>query len=451
MIYPYIPHTDEDRKQMLDAIGMDSFDDLYKDLSEDLLLGESVPISQGRTEDEVMRMITSIAQRNVKGIPFLGCGCYDHIIPSTVEAIASLPSFVTAYTPYQAELSQGILQAIYEFQSMVCEITGMDVSNASLYDGANAIVEAASTSLSAKRRSTTILVSPTIHPFSLQVLHTWAMGTNRTIALLPEKNGLCDFSCLEEYLNDDVGALIVQTPNRYGFLEDYTAIADLVHAKGALFTISSDLLSLGMQKSPAEWGADIAVGDTQSLGLPLAFGGPACGYMAVTKELMRKIPGRIVGASVDKEGRRGYTLTLQAREQHIKREHATSNVCSNQALSALMTTVHLSSLGWSGMEEATRQSYVKAHYLAYHLAQLPGLSLLWDSPFWCEFPLVFSDQKKMRKFIQELRNEGIFAGVRLGALTRDSKDEMVLLVAVTEKRSREELESYLAAARRVMN
>jgi glycine dehydrogenase subunit 1 len=451
MIYPYIPHTDEDREQMLEAIGMDSFEDLYKDLSEDLLLDESVPISQGRTEDEVIRMITSIAQRNMKGIPFLGCGCYDHIIPSTVQAIASLPSFVTAYTPYQAELSQGILQSIYEFQSMVCEITGMDVSNASLYDGANAMVEAASTSMSSKRRASTILVSPTIHPFSLQVLHTWAMGTSRTITLLPEKNGLCDFSSLGEYMTDDVCSLIVQTPNRYGFLEDYTSVADLVHAKGALFAISSDLLSLGLQKSPAEWGADIAVGDTQSLGLPLAYGGPACGYMAVTKALMRKIPGRIVGSSVDAQGRKGYLLTLQAREQHIKREHATSNVCSNQALSALMTTVHLSSLGWSGMEEAAKQSYVKAHYLASNLAQLPGISIPWDSPFWCEFPLVFSDAKKMRKFIQELRNEGIFAGVRLAALTRDSKDELILLVAVTEKRSREELELYLAAARRVLN
>lgn len=450
MVYPYIPHTDEDRKKMLDAIGVASIEELYEGLTEELMLSDSVPISHGRSEDEVLRMITSIAQRNSKGIPFLGCGCYDHLIPSTVQALANLPSFVTAYTPYQAEMSQGLLQAIYEFQSMICEITGMDVSNASLYDGANAASEAASLMIHAKRKATTVLVSSTIHPFALQVLTTWATGAGHRIRLVSEHLGVADFSQLDAEITDDVAGLIVQSPNRYGFLEDYSGIAQRLHERDCLFAISSDLLSLAMQKSPAEWDADIAVGDTQALGIPLGFGGPSCGYMAVTKALMRKIPGRIVGATVDAQGRKGYTLTLQAREQHIKREHATSNVCSNQALAALMTTIHLSSLGWGGMVEAAQQSYVKAHYLAYHLAQLPGISLIWDSPFWCEFPLVFSDAKRMRKFLQELRNEDIFAGVRLSSLTRKPQDELVLLVAVTEKRSREELELYLAAARRVM-
>ncbi|MDT4761379.1 aminomethyl-transferring glycine dehydrogenase subunit GcvPA [Sphaerochaeta sp. PS] len=450
MVYPYIPHTDEDRRRMLEAIGVSSIEELYSSLTEDLLLSDSVPISHGRTEDEVLRMITAIAQRNSTGIPFLGCGCYDHLVPSTVQTLASLPSFVTAYTPYQAEMSQGLLQVIYEFQSMICEITGMDISNASLYDGANAAAEAATIMISHKRKSSAVLVSSTIHPFTLQVLNTWALGTGHEIRLIPERQGVTDLKKLDDLLQEEVAGLIVQTPNRYGLLEDFSGIADTLHAKGCLLAISSDLLSLAMQKSPAEWGADIAVGDTQALGLPLAFGGPSCGYMAVSTALMRKIPGRIVGATVDKQGRRGYTLTLQAREQHIKREKASSNVCSNQALAALMTTIHLSSLGWGGMVEAAKQSYVKAHYLAYHLAQLPGMTLVWDVPFWCEFPLVFSDAKKMRKFLQELRNEGIFAGVRLSGLTRQVKDELVLLVAVTEKRSREELELYLAAARRVM-
>lgn len=450
MVYPYIPHTDEDRKRMLEAIGVGSIEELYSSLTEDLLLSDSVPISHGRTEDEVLRMITAIAQRNNNGIPFLGCGCYDHLVPSTVQTLASLPSFVTAYTPYQAEMSQGLLQVIYEFQSMICEITGMDVSNASLYDGANAAAEAATIMIGSKRKSRTVLVSATIHPFVLQVLQTWALGTSHEICIVAERQGVADLRDLESMLTDEVAGLIVQTPNRYGLLEDYSGIAETLHAKGCLLAISSDILSLAMQKSPFEWGSDIAIGDTQALGLPLAFGGPSCGYMAVTKDLMRKIPGRIVGATVDHQGRRGYTLTLQAREQHIKREKASSNVCSNQALAALMTTIHLSSLGWSGMVEAAKQSYVKAHYLAYHLAQLPGMTLVWDVPFWCEFPLRFSDAKKMRKFLQELRNEGIFAGVRLSGLTREAKDELVLLVAVTEKRSREELELYLAAARRVM-
>jgi len=450
MVYPYIPHTDEDRKHMLKAIGVDSMDQLFDGLGEDLLLADSVPISHGRTEDEVQRMIDSIALRNVRGIPFLGCGCYDHIIPATVKALSSLPSFVTAYTPYQAEMSQGLLQAIYEFQSMVCEITGLDVANASLYDGANAAAEAASLMIGTKRKATAVLVSETLHPFTLQVLQTWAKGTDHEIRLVGEKDGVVDLSDLSSLLDESCAGLIVQSPNRYGLLEDYTDVASLLHEKGCLFAVSSDPLSLAIQKSPAEWDADIAVGDTQSLGLSLAFGGPSCGYMAVKEALLRKIPGRIVGATVDNKGRKGYTLTLQAREQHIKRERATSNVCSNQALAALMTTIHLSSLGWGGMVEAANQSYAKSHYLAYHLAQLPGITLIWDKPFWCEFPLVFSDAKRMRKFLQELRNEGIFAGVRLSALTRQAKDELVLLVAVTEKRSREELEMYLAAARRVM-
>lgn len=450
MIYPYIPHTDADRHAMLKAIGVESIDELFSGLGADLLLEDSIPISHGRTEDEVQRMIDSIAQRNVRGIPFLGCGCYDHITPATVKALSSLPSFVTAYTPYQPEMSQGLLQAIYEFQSMVCEITGLDVANASLYDGATAAVEAAGLMLAAKRKSSIVLVSETIHPFALKVLNTWALGTEYTITLVPQREGTVDLDTLSTLIGEEVAGLIVQTPNRYGLLEDYTGVADLLHANGSLLAISADPLSLAIQRSPAEWGADIAIGDTQALGLPLSFGGPSCGYMAVEKAHLRRIPGRVVGATVDKEGRRGYTLTFQAREQHIKRERATSNICSNQALAALMTTIHLSSLGWGGMVEAAQQSYAKAHYLAYHLAQLPGVTLVWDKPFWCEFPLVFSDAKRMRKFLQELRNEGIFAGVRLSSLTRKSSDELVLLVAVTEKRSREELELYLAAARRVL-
>jgi glycine dehydrogenase subunit 1 len=450
MIYPYIPHTDADRRMMLEAIGVESIDELFSDLGADLQLEDSVPISHGRTEDEVQRMIDSIAQRNIRGIPFLGCGCYDHIIPATVKALSSLPSFVTTYTPYQAEMSQGLLQAIYEFQSMICEITGLDVANASLYDGANAAAEAASLMIEAKKQSSVVLVSETIHPFALKVLETWAHGTEYSIKLVPEREGIADFDQFQSLLDSQVAGLIVQSPNRYGLLEDYTSIADLLHANGSLLAISADPLSLAIQRSPAEWGADIAIGDTQALGLPLAFGGPSCGYMAVTKALLRMIPGRVVGATVDKEGRRGYTLTLQTREQHIKRERATSNICSNQSLAALMTTIHLSSLGWGGMVEAAQQSYAKAHYLAYHLAQLPGVTIIWDKPFWCEFPLVFNDAKRMRKFLQELRNEGIFAGVRLSSMTRKSSDDLVLLVAVTEKRSREELELYLAAARRVL-
>lgn len=448
MIYPYIPHTDEDRAEMLKALGLSSIDQLFEVVGEDLLLEDSVPIAHRRTEDEVQRMIDSIAQRNIRGIPFLGGGSYDHIVPSTVKALSSLPSFVTAYTPYQAEMSQGLLQAIFEFQSMICEITSMDIANASLYDGSHAAVEAALLMVNAKRGAKRVLVSETIHPFTLKALKTWALGTEYEIVLIEEQDGIANLTDLE--IGDDVGGLIVQSPNRYGFIEDYTDVAETLHAHKALFAISCDPLSLAIQKTPGQWGADIALGDTQSLGLSLAFGGPTCGYMAVKQPLLRRIPGRLVGMTSDSEGRRGFTLTLQAREQHIKRERATSNICSNQALAALMTTIHLSSLGWAGMVEAAEQSYAKAHYLAHHLSQLPGLVVLNAHPFWCEFPVVFNDAKRMRKFLQELRNEGIFAGVRLSALTRKVEDELVLLVAVTEKRSREELEMYIAAAQRVM-
>ena len=448
MIYPYIPHTDEDRADMLKALGLSSIDQLFEVVGEDLLLEDSVPIAHRRTEDEVQRMIDSIAQRNIRGIPVLGGGSYDHIVPSTVKALSSLPSFVTAYTPYQAEMSQGLLQAIFEFQSMICEITSMDIANASLYDGSHAAVEAALLMVNAKRGAKKVLVSETIHPFTFKALKTWALGTEYEIVLIEEQDGIANLTDLE--IGDDVGGLIVQSPNRYGFIEDYTDVAETLHAHKALFAISCDPLSLAIQKTPGQWGADIALGDTQSLGLSLAFGGPTCGYMAVKQPLLRRIPGRLVGMTSDSEGRRGFTLTLQAREQHIKRERATSNICSNQALAALMTTIHLSSLGWAGMVEAAEQSYAKAHYLAHHLSQLPGIVVLNAHPFWCEFPVVFNDAKRMRKFLQELRNEGIFAGVRLSALTRKVEDELVLLVAVTEKRSREELEMYIAAAQRVM-
>ena len=448
MIHPYIPHTDEDRARMLEALGLSSIDRLFEVVGEELLLEDPVPIAHGRTEEEVRRMIDSIARRNIRGIPFLGGGSYDRIIPSTVQALSSLPSFVTAYTPYQAEMSQGLLQAIFEFQSMVCEITSMDIANASLYDGSHAIVEAALLMVNAKRGAKRVLVSATIHPFALEALQTWVLGAGYELEMIPEKDGVADLAGLD--IADDVGGLIVQSPNRYGFIEDYDGIAELLHEHKALLAISADPLSLAIQRTPGQWGADIAVGDTQSLGLGLAFGGPACGYMAVKRPLLRRIPGRLVGMTTDGEGRRGFTLTLQAREQHIKRERATSNICSNQALAALMTTIHLSSLGWSGMVEAAGQSYAKAHYLAHHLGRIPGLEVPDAHPFWCEFPLVFQDANHLETFLRELRNEGIFAGVRLSALTRKDTDESVLLVAVTEKRSREELDLYIRTARRVM-
>jgi glycine dehydrogenase subunit 1 len=437
MVYPYIPHTDEDRKAMLDAIGAGSIEELYRDVGEDILLSDSVPISQGRSEDEVIRMLQSIGERNQRGVPFLGAGCYDHIIPATVDAISHLPSFLTANAPSQEEISQGLLQVFFEFQSMICQITGMDASNASTYDAANALTQAAGICLAARKGRHTLLVSPTIHPFALSVLRTWASHTDHVLVMLPQADGLCDLSSLESALSDDVAGVLVQSPNRYGFLEDYTSVAETMHKAGALLCVSSDPMSVGLQKSQREWGADIAVGDTQPFGLPMSFGGPSCGYLAVTKPLSAFLPGVVVGQTKDERGKRAFVL-------------ASHTNADTNSLAALRTTVYLSLVGWQGVKDAAWQCYVKSHYLQSNLAELGGVELAWDHPFWCEFPLRFHDAKRMRKYIQELRNEGLFAGVRLQALTHQPEDELVLLVSVTEKRSREEMETYLAAARRVL-
>jgi len=447
---PYIPHTDEDRRRMLQAIGVESMEELFSDIPADIKPRTGLPLAGALSEEEVLRNLKALANRNYRGVCFLGAGSYDRLIPATVKALGALPAFVTAYTPYQPEISQGLLQAIFEYQTIVCELTGMEVSNASLYDGHSAAAEAAALCLGYKRKSSVVLVSSTLHPFTLQVLDTWAMGTGFTLERIPEKASLCDLSQLSARLRPEVAGVLLQSPNRYGFIEDYTGIATLVHAQNSLLAISSDPLSLALQKTPGEWEADIAIGDTQPLGLPCAFGGPGCGYMAVQKDLMRRIPGRIVGQTVDSKGQRAFVLTLQAREQHIKRERATSNICSNQALAALTTCIHVSLVGWSGMVEAARQSQDKAHYLAEGLAGLPGIQLPADTPFWCEFPIGFAKKETMERLLSALKKAGILGGVRLGALTGESRDEAVLLVAVTEKRTREELDAYIAVARRVL-
>lgn len=447
---PYIPHTDTDRQRMLQAIGVSSIDELFRDIPSDIALAKGLPLDGPKTEVEVLRILRKLAGMNRVGVSFLGAGSYDRIIPSAVKSLSSLPSFVTSYTPYQPEISQGLLQAIFEFQTMVCELTGMDAANASLYDGHTAAVEAASLMIGAKRRSHVVLVSETVHPFTLEVLRTWASGTGYSFRLLGEKEGVSDISSIPSLLDGSVAGLIAQSPNRYGYVEDFGGVADVMHANGSLFTISSDPLSLALQRSQAEWDADIAIGDTQPLGLPPAFGGPSCGYMAVREPLMRKLPGRIVGQTADINGKRAFTLTLQAREQHIRRERATSNICSNQALAALTTTIHLSLIGWSGFAEAARQSRDKAHYLARELTGLPHLSFTAPAPFWCEFPLRFDTPERMELLLSGLSGHGIHGGVRLGPLTGKASDSGTLLVAVTEKRTRDELDTYAAIARRIL-
>ncbi len=447
---PYISNTNEDRASMLKAIGVESVDDLFEDLPQSVKLKDSVPISEGMSEYEVIEYIKALANKNTKGISFLGEGCYDHIIPAVVQAISSLPSFVTAYTPYQPEISQGVLQSIYEYQSMICSLTGMDVSNASLYDGASAAAEAAALGISNRRKSNEIVLSSTMHPFAISCVQTWARGRGHVVHVVSEKDGVLDLEKVKEVLNPATAIMIAQTPNKYGIIEDYTGLADIVHEAGALLAISSDPISLALQKSQAEWGADVAIGDTQPLGIPMGFGGPYCGYLAAKQSLMRKIPGRIVGKTVDTHGDTCYVLTLQAREQHIKRERATSNICSNEALMALTSAVHLSVLGWKGLNDVADYCYAKSHYLASELVKLDGVSLAYDKPFWCEFALKFQDPTKIDGFMKALLKEGIFAGVKLSEITRNSNDDGLLVVAVTEKRTKQQMDCYLDAARRFL-
>lgn len=440
----FIPNTEDDKQRMLKAIGVSSVDDLLDSIPESVQLKGFLNLNEKKSEEEVVRFINGLSEKNIKGVSFLGAGSYDHIIPSAVKAITSLPSFVTAYTPYQPEISQGVLESIYEYQTMICQLTGMDVSNASLYDGASAAAEAAALAISSRRKSNEIVLSDTLHPFAINCVQTWAKGRGHIVHIVNLKD-------VKSVLNEQTAVVIAQTPNRYGIFEDLTGLADAVHEDGALLAISSDPMSLALGKSQREWGADIAIGDTQVLGIPVSFGGPYCGYMAVTSDLMRKIPGRIVGKTVDKNGDTAYVLTLQAREQHIRRERATSNICSNEALMALTSAVYLSTVGWNGLKEAAWQSYIKAHYLAEHLTEIDGIEFTFpDKPFWCEFALSFKDFKARDNFVEQLKEEGIFAGVRLCALTGCQKDSNVLLVAVTEKRTACEIDKYIEIAGRVM-
>lgn len=447
---PYITHTSEDQKLMLKAIGVESIDELFECIPDKVLLKEPVQVGQWMSEHEVVEHIGALAERNVKGVSFLGAGSYDHIIPAAVKAITALPSFVTAYTPYQPEISQGVLQGIFEYQSMICSLTGMDVSNASLYDGASAAAEAAALGISNRRKSNEIVVSSTMHPFAISCVETWAKGRGHVVNVVPEKDGQTDLCAVNDVLNPATAIVIVQSPNKYGIIEDYTGLADKVHDAGALLAIEADPLSLALQKSQAEWGADIAIGDTQVFGIPMGFGGPYCGYMAVKQPLIRKIPGRIVGRTVDTRGDTCYVLTLQAREQHIKRERATSNICSNEALMALTSAVHLSLLGWNGIKEVAKQCYAKSHYLADGLSGIYGISLAYDKPFWCEFALRFDDPSRLDGLVAKLLEHDVFAGVKLSEITRDEKDEGILVVAVTEKRTKQQMDFYIETARRFM-
>lgn len=448
-MFPYLPHTEQDVEAMLKEIGLGNIDELFSDIPPDVVLTKPLNIPSHRSEYEVSRVLSDLAGKNRSGMAsYLGCGVYDHIIPSVVRHITSRSEFYTAYTPYQPEFSQGLLQAIFEFQTFICELTSLDVSNASLYDGHTAAVEAANIAVNSVRKSDAILFSATLHPHTKQVLHTHFSGSGISLVEVRQENGAIALDDLEQKLTDRVAVLITQTPNFFGCLEDYAEITEMVHGNGSLLAVSSNPLSLGLLKSQGEWGADIGFGDTQVFGLHPYFGGPSAGYIAARQDYLRKMPGRIVGQSVDNEGRRAFLLTLQAREQHIKRERATSNICSNQALAALATTVHLAAVGKEGLKEAARQNFQKAHYLYGRLVSELPLRPLYNQPFFNEFSLVL-DNKDPEKVLAAMEEEGILGGAALKAFYPDLFPN-ALIVAVTEKRTREELDRYVETLRKVM-
>ncbi len=434
----YIPSTGEERLAMLETVGVSSYRELYRDVPSQMYLDDgALDIPEGMSEMEVSRAVRAMAEKNKLFSTVLrGAGAYDHYIPSIVKYIPTKEEFLTAYTPYQAEMSQGILQSIFEYQTMICELTGMDVSNASVYDGATAAAEAAAMCRDRKRRVT--LVSATAHPDTIATVRTYCYGTGDEMRLIPEKDGKTDLAALQEMLGADIAGVYVQQPNFYGQFEDSDAIGQAVHGAGAMYILGCNPIALAIMKTPRECGADIAVGEGQPLGMPLSYGGPYLGFMATTAKHMRKLPGRIVGETVDAKGERAYVLSLQAREQHIRREKASSNICSNQALCALTAGLYMSAMGPKGMAQAAKLSMSKAHYLAKALCAIPGVALKYQGDYFHEFVTTLP---KAGEVLAALEQAGILGGLPIAG---------GILWCATEKVTKEELDRAAAIVKEVL-
>ena len=436
MSYKYFPHTEADIREMLGKIGVERLDDLYAEVPESIRFQGDYQLPSAMSEMEVRQLFERLGSQNRQLTCFAGAGVYDHYTPAVIPSLLSRSEFLTSYTPYQAEISQGTLHYIFEFQSMMAELTGMDISNASLYDGATATAEAAMMCVSAAKKARKVLISETVDPKVAEVVATYAHFHG--IELVPVKAfaGHTSRADLDAKLAEGgVAGVIMQQPNRYGIIEDLEGYADISHQAKALFVLNSIIADLALLKTPGEWGADIAVGDCQSLGIPMSFGGPYVGYMCCTEKLIRKMPGRIVGMTRDSRGQRAFVLTLQAREQHIRRQKATSNICSNQSLMALFVTIYLSVMGRQGLKEAARLSYAGAHLLAERLVATGRFQLAFPSTsFFNEFCVRYKGD--LDALLQRCLDAGIFAGVKI--------DDEVLMLAVTEKRTCEEIEKLVS-------
>ncbi|WP_048602290.1 aminomethyl-transferring glycine dehydrogenase subunit GcvPA [Rubeoparvulum massiliense] len=441
MQFRYLPMTGQDRKEMLAVLGLDSIEPLLADIPADVRLQRELALEPAMSEVELIRHMSKLSTTNRsldEMSSFLGAGIYDHYIPSVVSHITGRSEFATAYTPYQPEISQGELQAIFEYQSMICELTGMEVANSSMYDGATALAEAAVMVAHHSKRSR-ILVSRAVHPESREVLATYGKGQNLEIAEIGWKEGITDLAALEAALDEETAGVIIQYPNFFGSIEDLAQIAELVHAHQANLIVSANPLALALLEAPGKLGADVVIGDAQPFGIAPAFGGPSCGYFATTSKLMRKMPGRIVGQTTDDAGNRGFVLTLQAREQHIRREKATSNICSNQALNALAAAVAMTALGKQGAQEMALLNLHKSHYASEQLKQVPGIQLVFSSPFFNEF--VIRLNVPVRTVNQRLLEAGIIGGYDLGRTYPELEQHM--LICVTEKRTKAEIDQLV--------
>ena len=433
----YVPSTPAQRQEMLGTLGLQDLRELYRDVPEEMLLDRPLDIPEGMSELEVRRAVSAMAEKNrIFPTVLRGVGAYDHYIPSIVKYIPAKEEFLTAYTPYQAELSQGILQSIFEYQTMICQLTGMDVSNASVYDGATAAAEAAAMCRDRKRRVT--LISAAAHPDTIATVRTYCYGTGDELRVVPMRDGRTDLDALREMLTPEVASFYLQQPNFYGQMEDADAVGQAVHDAGAMFIMGCNPVALGVMKTPRDCGADVAVGEGQPLGMPLSYGGPYLGFMATTDKHMRKLPGRIVGETVDSRGKRAFVLSLQAREQHIRREKASSNICSNQALCAMTAAVYLSVMGPEGLAEAARQSMAKAHYLAGKLEAIPGVSLRYSGTYFHEF---VTDMPHQQEILAALEQAGILGGLPL--------EDGGVLWCTTEKVARRELDRAVEIVREV--
>ena len=438
MNFKFFPQTKEEIEQMLKQAGMNSLDDLYADVPEQIRFRGEYDLPEPMSETEIRSLFEKLGEKNRRLTVFAGAGCYDHYTPAVVPNIISRSEFLTSYTPYQAEISQGTLHYIFEYQSMMAELTGMDVSNASMYDGSTATAEAAIMALASTKKTDTVLVSASVDPKVLNVVKTYAHFHGFNVELIAENDGATDKEQMDARLEKGgVAGVIVQQPNYHGIVEDFSGFADSCHAHKSLFIVNSVAADLALLKTPGEWGADVAVGDGQSLGIPMAFGGPSVGYMCCTEKLMRKMPGRIVGKTVDNRGQRVFVLTLQAREQHIRRQKATSNICSNESLMALFVTIYMSVMGKEGVKEAAQMSYDGAHYLHDALIATGLCSDKYERPFFNEFCVKYNGDvdRLQQRFIEN----GILGGVKVDADT--------LMFAVTEKRTKEEIDKLVNIAK----